>query len=127
MSAVAPTVQHLVLWSDSCGGQNRNIKICTLMLHTLIKHSNLVTITFRFRVPGHSFLPNDSAFGDVECELRKQQRLYLPEDIVRVMTDCRKKDKFVVTRMQRCEFKSTANLERSIVNRKVDVEGKPVY
>ena len=71
-------------------------------------------------------MPNDSAFGDVECELKRQQRLYLPEDILKVMTDCRKKNKFIVTRMQRLEFKGTAKLEQSIVNRKVDINGQVV-
>jgi hypothetical protein len=27
-------------------------------------------------------MPNDSEFGDVECAMKKQERLYLPEDII---------------------------------------------
>lgn len=92
---VPSAVEHLILWSDSCGGQNRNIKICLMLQYVLQKHKTLKTITFRYRVSGHSFLPNDSEFGDVECALRRQERLYLPEDITRVMNDCRSRNRFV--------------------------------
>ena len=85
-------VEHLILWSDSCGGQNRNIKICLLLQYALQMHQTLKTITLRYRVSGHSFLPNDSEFGEVECALRRQERLYLPEDIIRVMHDCRSRN-----------------------------------
>lgn len=34
----------------------------------------------KFLVSGHSFLPNDSVFGDIEKALKYQQRLYkVPE------------------------------------------------
>jgi len=117
---VPSAVEHLILWSDSCGGQNRNIKICLMLQYVLQKHKTLKTITFRYRVSGHSFLPNDSEFGDVECALRRQERLYLPEDITRVMNDCRSRNRFVVTRMDRQDFVSTSSLEQCTVNRKVD-------
>ena len=76
-------VENLILWSDSCGGQNRNIRITIMMQHLLQNHQSLKSISFKFRVPGHSFLPNDSEFGDVECAIKQQQRLYLPEDLQR--------------------------------------------
>ncbi|KAE9522071.1 hypothetical protein AGLY_017531 [Aphis glycines] len=45
----------LVLWSDSCGGQNRNIKI-VLLIKTLFNNTELETITLKYLYPGHSFL-----------------------------------------------------------------------
>jgi len=123
---VPATVEHLILCSDSCGGQNRNIKICLLLQFVLQMHQTLKTITLRYRVAGHSFLPNDSEFGDVECALRRQERLYLPQDIMRVMHDCRSRNKFVVTRMDRQDFVSTSSLEQCTVNRKVDSAGNIV-
>ncbi|XP_050497796.1 uncharacterized protein LOC126878976 [Diabrotica virgifera virgifera] len=68
--------KHLILWSDSCGGQNRNIKI-VLMLNAIFDvHPLLERITLRLLTSGHSFLPNDTDFGDIECALKFQQRMY---------------------------------------------------
>lgn len=73
-------VKNLILWSDSCGGQNRNIKL-TLMLKALLNdHPTLETIRLRFLESGHSFLPNDTDFGRIEYALKLQQRLYTPDD-----------------------------------------------
>lgn len=80
-------VKKLILWSDSCGGQNRSIKLILLLIHMLqnsktthhwnpFRQSKKVLILFvtywqsfyvRYLQSGHSFLPNDSEFGDVEC------------------------------------------------------------
>lgn len=122
---ISDKTTELTLWSDSCGGQNRNIKM-TLMLKAVLSHSSLKIIRMRFLVSGHSFLPNDSDFSDVECALKHQQRLYLPEDYIRIMEECRTKNKFKVSRMLSSEFYGTAELEKQIVNRKVDVGNKKI-
>ncbi|XP_037296660.1 uncharacterized protein LOC119189934 [Manduca sexta] len=75
-------VKRLILWCDSCGGQNRNIKL-TLMLKAMLNgHPTLDQINIRFLESGHSFLPNDSDFGKIECALKRQQRLYTPDDYI---------------------------------------------
>lgn len=54
--------EHLILWSDSCGGQNRNIKIELMLKAVLHDHPTLKKITHKYPIPGHSFLPNDDDF-----------------------------------------------------------------
>lgn len=54
-------IKYLVLWSDSCGGQKKNIKI-VLLLKTIFNSTELDTITLKYLYPGHSFLPNDRNF-----------------------------------------------------------------
>jgi len=95
------------------------------MQHLLQNHQSLKSISFKFRVPGHSFLPNDSEFGDVECAI-KWQRFYLPEDIIAVMRDCRRKNKFTVSRLSQNDFVTCCELENKLVNRKHDVTGMSV-
>jgi hypothetical protein len=85
-----------VLWSDSCGGQNRNIKITLILKHALASHPTLNKITLKFMIPGHSFLPNDSEFGDVECHLKTQQRIYTDDDYIKIMLSSRRKNTFKV-------------------------------
>lgn len=86
-----PEVKYLILWSDSCGGQNRNIKLTLILKYILHSSQYLEAITLKFLCSGHSFLPNDSDFGDIESALKHQQRLYLPSDYINVMKECRKK------------------------------------
>jgi hypothetical protein len=90
---VSPNVTELILWADSCGGQNRNIKITLLLKSALENHPSLEKNYIRFLVSGHTFLPNESDFSDIECALKHQQRLYMPEDYMRVMSSCRIKKK----------------------------------
>ncbi|XP_039281706.1 uncharacterized protein LOC111064507 isoform X2 [Nilaparvata lugens] len=126
LNHVGPNVSELNLWSDSCGGQNRNIKI-VLLLQTLFQEMPfLEKIRFKYLIPGHSFMPNDSHFGDVESALRFQQRIYCPQDYINIMKSCRKKNKFIVTEINGEDFKSTEVIEKSITNRKKDLHGNKI-
>lgn len=119
-------VKNLILWSDSCGGQNRNIKL-TLMLKALLNdHPTLETIRLRFLESGHSFLPNDTDFGRIECALKLQQRLYTPEDYMQIMQVCKKNKPMQIQRMKTEDFLSSANLEKKITNRKKATDGSKV-
>lgn len=58
---------HVIMFSDSCGGQNRSIKFdmaCMYFLQQDGTHIN--TIGQKFMTSGHSFLPNDADFGVIE-------------------------------------------------------------
>lgn len=123
---VSSDITELVMWSDSCGGQNRNIKLTLLMQSALQSHVSLKKMYIRFLVSGHSFLPNDADFSDVECALKHQQRLYTPEDYMKVMEGCRRKNKFVITRMRSTDFRSSEKLEANITNRKTDVNKEKI-
>lgn len=119
-------VKRLILWSDSCGGQNRNIKL-TLMLKALLNdHPTLQQINLRFLESGHSFLPNDTDFGKIESALKLQQRLYTEEDYIRIMQGCKKNKPMCVHRMRKEDFLSSSNLEKMIINRKKASDGSMV-
>lgn len=97
-----------------------------MLLNILLSHATLQKITIRFLQPGHTYLPNDSEFGDVECALKSQIRLYTPEDYISVMENCRRKNKFVVTRLQKEDFKSVTPLQNCITNRKFYVDKQKI-
>jgi len=75
---------------------------------------------------GHSFLPNDSELGDVECAIKRQQRLYTVEDYINTMKASRINKKFVITRMEGKDFVSIESLLKQIVNRKSDTCGEKI-
>ena len=65
------------------------------MLKAILQESSTLTdITMKFLCSGHSFLPNDSDFAQIESALKNQQILYLPSEYMKVMKQCRKKNLF---------------------------------
>lgn len=123
---IAATVKTLILWSDSCGGQNRSIKLVLMLIHVLQHHPTLESISLRYRLSGHSFLPNDSEFGDVECALKGHDKVCTDKAYMKIMEDCRNENKFEVIRMKSEDFFSVQKLEKLITNRKVDINKKKI-
>jgi hypothetical protein len=60
-------VKHSILNSNSCGGQNRNIKISLYLSHVLQRSLTLQIIDQNnFFVPGHRFNSCDPDFAVIE-------------------------------------------------------------
>jgi len=116
---------ELIAWSDSCGGQNRNIKVAISMLK-IVQDPMLLysTITQKFLVSGHSFLPNDSDFGDIEKRAKFHPEIYTPSHWYKIMKEAKvSSPSFDVVEMKREDFLSTKQLEGAITNRKHTVDG----
>ncbi|KAI4454181.1 dna-directed rna polymerases i ii and iii subunit rpabc2 [Holotrichia oblita] len=80
------TTRNLMLFSDSCPGQNKNY----IMLHFLyiLVHCLKMfdSITYYFPMRGHSYLPNDQDFALIEKKKRTHGIIEVPEewdDIIR--------------------------------------------
>lgn len=112
-------VEHLVLWSDCCGGQNRNIKIVLMLKVILASHPNLKTITLKYLESGHTFLPNDTDFSKIEYQLKFRERIYTAEEYMSVIKECKRVNPLQVHRMKTTDFYSVSNIEKKITNRKV--------
>lgn len=122
IESIKAPVKKLLLWSDSCGGQNRSIKFVLMMIYILRKHPSLESISMRYLQSGHSFLPNDSDFGDVECSIKTAGPLYTDTDYINVMENCRIENKFCIERLHRDDFFSVKQLEEATTNRKKDID-----
>lgn len=121
IETIGHPVTTLILWSDSCGGQNRSIKFVLMMIYVLQNHPSLESISMRYLQSGHSFLPNDSEFGDVECSLKTFGKLYTDVDYMNVMAKCRTENQFRVERMHPDDFFSVKVLQEATTNRKKDI------
>ena len=73
-------VRKLRLFSDGCGGQNKNNNIVAMAFTYLILHApeNVKEIELIFPVRGHSFLPCDRLFGRIEKSLKGIDTITLP-------------------------------------------------
>lgn len=69
--------RKLIVYSDSCVGQNKNFTITGLWMYT-IDCGWFEEIEHTFLVPGHTFLPCDADFGIIEKVKRKTQVVYVP-------------------------------------------------
>ncbi|XP_046990994.1 uncharacterized protein LOC124596062 [Schistocerca americana] len=87
-----PTKETVVFWSDSCGGQNRNLKLVTILMHIVQDPAQHVKeIIQKFFIPGHSYLPNDTDFSHIENKMRCNQTIYHINEIQSIMKTCRVK------------------------------------
>ncbi|KAJ4441249.1 hypothetical protein ANN_11100 [Periplaneta americana] len=75
-------VSTIGLFSDGCGGRNRNSIVVHALYWWLLQKSpqsvKEICMVFLFR--GHSYLPADRVFGIIEKELRRHSEILTPED-----------------------------------------------
>lgn len=116
--------EEIIMWSDSCGGQNRNYIMALMMHHFLARQQNLKRICLRFLESGHSFNICDSDFANVETAVRRKMSLFTPLDVIKVMKNCRVNNPFDVTKMSVNDFFSCETLVNNITKRDKDDENK---
>ena len=119
------SAKHIIMYSDACTGQNRNIKLALYLMKFLQKSESTEIIDHKFMVSGHSYLPNDSDFGSIES-YAKNKLIYTHEDWYNIIIQCRRSNKFSLTKMECNDFKSVSKLERSITRRKKNEHKDPV-
>ena len=127
VSSMSTSASHLILYSDSCGGQNRNANLLCLYLH-VVANPDLPfdVIDHKFMVPGHSYLPNDRDFGIIEQAKRRHQQIYTPHEWYDLVRNACHTNPFSVVEMTSKDFKSIKELKKLIVNRKEDTVGRAV-
>ena len=50
------TIEHVIAYSDSCSGQNKNNYVLSMFLTELQNHPHIKTIDHKFLVPGHTHM-----------------------------------------------------------------------
>lgn len=69
------SVRHIVLYSDSCPGQNRNSYLCAMFEKVLEDHASIQLIDHKFLVVGHTHLEYDTIHAQIE---KKRKTLFGP-------------------------------------------------
>lgn len=120
---ISNETKKVILNSDSCGGQNRNIKLTLFLKFFLSENSTVETIEQKFFVSGHSFNSCDRCFSLIERHKRFVGDVYTPADWIKVINESKVSEpKFHMTTMLPEDFFSSSDLEKMIINRKVDVQ-----
>lgn len=115
---------HLILYSDSCGGQNRNIKMSVILSHFLENSQHLQSITQHFFRSGHSYNVCDRKFGLIEKKRKQVTNIYVPSQWKDLIASAKiTLPKFQVIEMSRNDFYSCDELLLSFcTNRKKTTE-----
>lgn len=76
------TVVRLI--SDGCGGQNKNTILLSMLCSWFRNNApaNIKEIQLVFPITGHSFLPPDRVFANIEKDIRKSEVIVSPEEYV---------------------------------------------
>ncbi|XP_063216697.1 uncharacterized protein LOC134527714 [Bacillus rossius redtenbacheri] len=92
---VPPCVKELHLYSDACGGQNKNNCMVRFLL-SLTDTNRFDIIIHRFPIRGHSYLACDRDFALVKRVLKKTDRYYVPMEVCQLITSAGVPGKFTV-------------------------------
>jgi len=111
-----PQARHLVAWSDSCGGQNKNFNVVAFWWY-VIELNIMDVIDHKFPVPGHTYMPVDADFARIESKSRETQSINVPSDWEDLVAGA----SFHVIRMEPETLLSMEPLARRLINRKVTV------
>ncbi|KAF6210307.1 hypothetical protein GE061_013411 [Apolygus lucorum] len=76
-------VKTLYLFSDNCAAQNKNSTLLFFLNKTAEERK--IKILHHYPEPGHSFLPCDRAFGQIEKKKRLKERVYTPEEYCKIV------------------------------------------
>lgn len=63
-----PDVKQIRLFADGCSGQNKNAHVMHMLMLWLYREApqNIKSVVLAFPVRGHSYLPADRVFGQIE-------------------------------------------------------------
>lgn len=124
---ISDDTHNVILYSDSCGGQNRNIKLSVMLIKLLSSHPTLRNITQKYFIPGHSYNSCDRCFGIIEKAKKMSSDLFIPDHWLNLIKEAKKSEpKFEVLKMGTENFFSTNELLQYIVNRKLDVDKRKI-
>lgn len=120
--------KHIILYSDSCGAQNRNIKTSAMLSHTLEKSEHLQSITQHFFRSGHSYNVCDRKFAIIEKKRKAVDAVYVPSQWTTLIENAKQTaPKFNVIEMKSTDFLSCERLlGQFCTNRKKTVEKKEI-
>lgn len=64
-------VKNVLLYCDSCPGQNKNKIVLTALHHFLQNAKNIEVVQINYLLPGHTYMPVDSMHAVIEREVRR--------------------------------------------------------
>lgn len=121
-------VTHVITYSDTCGGQNRNINMAAMLSLVTASSSTLHVIDQKFLLPGHTHLECDVDHAKIERAKKFSDiPIMIPRDWYQFVRMVKGKKPFKVIEMKQEQFFSFSNLvSTSLTKKTVDTDGNKV-
>ena len=107
----------VILYSDTCGGQNRNRHLITAILSFLYTSKNIIKVEQKFFESGHSHMECDSMHSCIE-EAFASKEIDLPSDYIMCMRTAKKSTSkpYSVTEITSEDITDFAELNSQLMN-----------
>ena len=102
LSSLPDTVKRVSFHSDSCGGQNRNQYVASVLMHS-VQSLPLEEITLNFLETGHTQMECDSMHAAIELA-KKNVRVYSQREWYNVIHMARRHKPYVVYQLDFSSF-----------------------
>lgn len=122
-------ITTVILYSDTCGGQNKNSHVAAMFLYLLQVKPSIKEIHHKFLVPGHTHMECDADHSAIERQKKKSETLVSHPHDWATLIRCTNK-KFRVVEMEQEDFFDCSGLLHKtgpLVLRKKDVSGEQFY
>ena len=126
LESLPKSVHHVVLFSDTCTGQNRNKYVTTALRHAVQNIFNIETIDQKFLERGHSHMECDTMHAAIE-RAKKGVKIHHPYQWLTVCQCARGSDPFTVVLLEHEAFFDFKDVARTTIrNTKTDTNGSRV-
>lgn len=119
------TIKHLIVWSDSCSGQNKNFNLICQYQYMILKQYFDV-IEHKFPVVGHTYMDSDRDFGRIEKALRKHEKIYTPEEYRNIIKKNSSKNSIVIDMKEHLYDVESVQKDLKLINRTKNTLGHKV-
>lgn len=116
LSSLSSNIDHVVLYSDTCGGQNRNAGFSAMCLHA-VKDLPISIIDHKFMESGHSQMECDSVHAAIETA-RKNVPVYSPQGYYTLVRMARKTKPYEVIELGHADFLDFKSLSQQTMRNK---------
>ncbi|XP_070212669.1 uncharacterized protein [Littorina saxatilis] len=126
IASLSSHVKDVILYSDCCGGQNRNQYFATCFMHAVNTIPNINSITHKYLEPGHTQLECDSMHSAITC-VKKNTPIFTPSGWNIVFRQARRQKPYMVMPLKHkdvLDFKQVAHSR--VRNTKTDIQGHKV-
>lgn len=119
LNNLPPHVKNVVMYSDTCSGQNKNSHLAAMCLTVLKNHKTLETLDHKFLVPGHTHMECDVDHAMIERNKKKSGfPIYHPHDWMQLVRLTGKKNPLQVVPMYYTDFMQYSDLLKDALNMK---------
>lgn len=126
LNSLPAHVKHVSLFSDCCGGQNRN-RFIAAGLSYITQTTNIEIIDQKFLESGHTHMEVDSIHSVIE-RAQKNVEIYHPQDWAAIIQMARKTKPYSVVQLHHTDFYDLKDLESTLfTNTRKDTENETVH